>query len=345
MSSETISVEKMDSEDFKSRVPKINDYIWARYVDVSDDYPHELDEAEALENLESFYALPSEQENQDVVYLGVLLFERGFVDEDNKLEYFKRAYQIFERYRRVTGEHDWDVVEDRLEDILGFFEEENIDPAEQVAEETGGVPEGMVLIPNGPFLFGENREAREIEAFYVDVTPVTNQQYLKFCEATGYRKPRFHDDPRFNDPKQPVVGISHVDASQYCQHAGKELPTQEQWEKAARGTDGRRFPWGDDTPDNERACFDQAVDAGRPGSVGSLEKGASPYGCLDMSGNVWEWTATAPTNGNGEPIESERILRGGCYEDSADFLTTFSQVNDDQKLKSEIVGFRCVMKV
>ena len=106
MSSETISVEKMDSEDFKSRVPKINDYIWARYVDVSDDYPHELDEAEALENLESFYALPSEQENQDVVYLGVLLFERGFVDEDNKLEYFKRAYQIFERYRRVTGEHD-----------------------------------------------------------------------------------------------------------------------------------------------------------------------------------------------------------------------------------------------
>jgi len=335
--------ESTDKEALKKKVGEINDYLWARYIDVSDDYPHQVDENEALEVLATFYDDPEESDNEDIVYLGVLLFERGFVDEENKLEYFKRAYQIFEKYRRVTGEHDWDVVEDRLEDILAFFSEEDIDPKEQVAA-TEQSPEGMVLVPSGPFLFGENREATEVDAFYIDVHPVTNEEYFDFCDKTGYRKPRFHDDPRFNGPKQPVVGISLADANQYCAFAGKQLPTQEQWEKAARGTDGRRYPWGEQPPDSERAYFAQSVETGRPGEVGALRKGASPYGCHDMSGNVWEWTASEPGDAsNGE--SGDHILRGGCYEDPADFLTTFATVADDLKLKSEIVGFRCAKKL
>jgi len=334
-----------EPDQLKDQVAKINDYLWARYIEVTDDYPHQLDENEALATLEKFYEDPSEQGNQDIVYLGVLLFERGFVEPDNKLEYFKRAYKLFHRYRLITGEEDWDVVEDRLEDILAAFEEEGFDPeSEPVEEEEPSSPEGMVLVPPGSFLYGKDREAAELPAFYIDVHPVTNAEFLAFCEKTGYRKPRFHDDPRFNQPNQPVVGISVADAQQYCHFAGKELPSERRWEKAARGSDGRRYPWGEDAPTPELAHFNHDVDAGRPADVRSLEKGASPFGCLDMSGNVWEWTNTPPVNGDGKPDDGQRVLRGGCYEDPADFLTTFTRLADDSKLKSEIVGFRCVKK-
>jgi formylglycine-generating enzyme required for sulfatase activity len=333
-------MEQANKEDLKAKVAKINDYVWARYIDVTDDYPHQLDENEALQTLEEFYSDPAEQDNQDAVYLAVLLFERGFVDEENKAAHFKRAYRIFDTYRRVTGEEDWDVVEDRLEDIRAYFEEEGIDPDAQ--PEGAASPEGMVLVPEGKFLFGESREEVDLPAFYIDLHPVTNEEYLRFCEETGYRKPRFHDDERYNAPKQPVVGISLLDALQYCRWAGKDLPTEQQWEKAARGTDGRKFPWGDEDPDPERAVFEQPIDAGRPGEVGTLEKGASACGCFDMSGSVWEWTVSAPGAGAAKKIE-QRVLRGGCYEDPPEFLTTFSRLEDDQKIKSEIVGFRCVM--
>ena len=338
---------KVENDDLKARVAKINDYIWSRYVEVTDDYQHQIDEDEALEDLQKNYDSQGEQGSpDDIVYLGILLFERGFVDEDNKLDYFKRAYQIFQRYRRMTGETDWDVVEDRLEDINSFFEDEKIDPEAELAEEEDTTPENMVLVPAGPFLFGPNREATELAAFYIDVAPVTNAEYMEFCDKTGYRKPRFHDDPRFNQPNQPVVGISVVDAMQYCEYHGKSLPNEHQWEKAARGTDGRRYPWGEDTPDEKRAHFEHDMDAGRPADVRTLEDGVSPFGCYDMAGNVWEWTTSPPAaDGAATNVEDLRVARGGCYEDSADFLTTFGSIIEDQKTKSEIVGFRCVKKV
>jgi len=335
-------MEATNRDELKAKVAGINDYIWARYIDVTDDYPHQVDEEDALRILDEFYNDPAERENQDAVYLGVLLFERGFADEETKVDFFRKAYRIFERYRTSTGEQDWDVVEDRLEDIRAFFEEEGIDADAQ--PERIECPEGMILVPEGKFRYGPASEEADLPAFYIDRHPVTNTEYLRFCEETDYRKPRFIDDERFNDPDQPVVGVSLIDAIQYCRWAGKDLPTEHQWEKAARGDDGRTYPWGNEDPDPERAVFDQPVDEGRPGRVESLPKGASPYGCADMAGNVWEWTLSSP-EGSASIKGTQNVLRGGCFEDPALFLSSFARLDDDQKIKSEIVGFRCVVNI
>ncbi|MBI1854259.1 MAG: SUMF1/EgtB/PvdO family nonheme iron enzyme, partial [Planctomycetes bacterium] len=201
-------------------------------------------------------------------------------------------------------------------------------------------PAGMVLVPAGPFLFGPDKEARELGAFYVDIEPVTNEEYNRFCEETRYRKSKYADDPRFNGPKQPVVGISWLDAQQFCKWTGKDLPNEEQWEKAARGTDGREYPWGDEPPTAERAVYGQDPETGRTSDIGTTVGNVSPYGCRDMSGNVWQWTST-PAGDN----EEFRILKGGSYNDDLDFLRSDSRLEGDPKDKMENVGFRCVIPI
>ena len=116
--------------------------------------------------------------------------------------------------------------------------------------------EEMVLIPAGEvelgtdtktdLTFGTEADTRTvfIAAFYIDKYEVTNKQYATFLSETGHRKPKFWEDPRFNAPDQPVVGVNWEDAETYAAWAGKRLPTASEWEKAARGTDGRRYPWG-----------------------------------------------------------------------------------------------------
>ena len=133
--------------------------------------------------------------------------------------------------------------------------------------------------------------------FWIAETPVTNRIYRLFVEATGRRgrlEPRSWRDRRFGDPEQPVVTVSWEDARVFCAWMSHEtgwavgLPSEAQWEYAARGTDGRPYPWGWDEPDATRACFDQG-DEGRPAVVGSHPAGMGPFGALDQSGNVWEW--------------------------------------------------------
>jgi serine/threonine-protein kinase len=143
----------------------------------------------------------------------------------------------------------------------------------------------MVLVPAGEFQSGENKTRVHVDAFYIDKTEVTNAAYAAFCAATGHPLP-----PEFpkSSPGLPVVNVTFADAQAFATWAEKRLPRDAEWEKAARGEDGRRFPWGDQA-DRKRANVAPA--RGRPAKLrpaDSFAQGASPYGALQMVGNVWE---------------------------------------------------------
>lgn len=183
----------------------------------------------------------------------------------------------------------------------------------------------MVLVPAGPFLMGslagdpDERPPRQVNlpAFYMDKYEVTHEQYARFIKETGHKPPV--DWAKGELPaklaKHPVVNVTFADAAAYAKWAGKRLPTEAQWEKAARGPDGRVFPWGDDTKTKKAAAGADAKEHTWP--VGSFPDDVSPYGCFDMAGNAWEWTAdwyeAYPGN---KDLELEygkkfKVIRGG----------------------------------
>ena len=151
----------------------------------------------------------------------------------------------------------------------------------------------MVLIPAGPAVLGYvyytglyGPRPYEVDAFLIDRFEVTNADYAEFVAATGHAQPAFYDDEEFNAVDQPVTGVLHDDALAYCEWAEKRLPTEVEWEKAARGVDGQIYPWGDD--------FDVSYAhlSGRtPVEVGTFESDVSPYGVRGMAGNVSEWVS------------------------------------------------------
>jgi len=185
-----------------------------------------------------------------------------------------------------------------------------------------------VTIPAGEFLMGSDKQ-RDDEAphdelpqhtvylpeFRISRMPVTNGQYKMFVDATGHRAPEHWAEGMKHD--HPVVYVTWDDAQDFCQWAGVRLPTEAEWEKAARGTDGRIYPWGDNPPHDTLCNFGYTKNGTTP--VGSYLKGASPYGVLDMAGNVWEWTNSLywgyPYNASdgreASQIRTARSLRGG----------------------------------
>ena len=198
------------------------------------------------------------------------------------------------------------------------------------------IPSG-ILHMGGLDVYAENDELPphdvELEEFWIDQLEITNSMY-NLCVQTGACAPpvKFNSDNRpdyfynleFRD--YPVVYVSWLDASQYCQWAGRRLPTEAEWERAARGDDLRTYPWGDELPNPTLLNFNNEVsDTSR---VGSYQAGASPFSVLDMAGNVWEWTAdlyksnfyltSALSNPTGpsEVIDLyQRVLRGGSFQD------------------------------
>lgn len=165
-----------------------------------------------------------------------------------------------------------------------------------------------------------------LDAFWIDRTEVTNAMYAQ-CVQTGKCSAPAHSR-RYGLPEyanHPALGVSWNQAQEYCAWAGRRLPTEAEWEKAARGTDGRLYPWGNDAPDASRLNFNHLVDDTT--EVGKYPAGASPYGALDMAGNVWEWVADGydenyyaespaknPTGGNSA---NQRVLRGGSWNNEA----------------------------
>ena len=228
---------------------------------------------------------------------------------------------------------------------------------ERIHEADGSV---LVRVPRGIFLLGgKNKEHHvELSPFWIGKYPVTNAQYARFLEANpGQDKPGFWEDKSYNDPEQPVVGVRWLDAMAYSCWAGLMLPSEAQWEAAARGQDGRTYPWGDGEPTAELANYDGRE--GGPTPVGAYPKGAGPYGTLDQAGNVWEWcldefsgTAYKGRDGKHDPVlydpktqgksSTVRVLRGGSWASEprdlpAAFRYWFRAVSRYQH-----VGFRVV---
>lgn len=127
-----------------------------------------------------------------------------------------------------------------------------------------------------------------LDSFLIDKYEVSNKDYGEFIKTTGHPAPAYWDDPRLNKPQQPVVGVNWNDAKAYCEFRGKRLPTEAEWEKAARGPHGNLYPWGNDF-DSEKANYDKHHDATLP--VDSHPEGASYYGVYNMAGNVFEWVS------------------------------------------------------
>jgi formylglycine-generating enzyme required for sulfatase activity len=174
-------------------------------------------------------------------------------------------------------------------------------------------PEGMVLIPAGEFTMGSDEEDTEgaaleygivkpwfedehpqrrvaLPAYFIDRFEVTNAHYARYLAETNHHPPSQWESGRYpaGQERYPVNNVTWEEANAYCAWAGKALPTEAQWEKAARGPDGRLYPWGNEF-DPERANIGGRANGPRP--VGSFEAGQSPYGVHDMVGNLWEWTA------------------------------------------------------
>jgi len=194
----------------------------------------------------------------------------------------------------------------------------------------------LALIPDGRFLAGDEKFEIELSAYYVGTTPIINAQYKQFVDVTGHPPPdksqwgraRWHGNAFPAElADHPVVCVSWEDALAYCNWAGLRLPTELEWEKAARGTDGREFPWGNEW--DPKKCCNQHDGANGTYSVSSCCEGRSPCGMYHMSGNVWEWCAdwydedaySRYRDGDLAPPSSgtSRVLRGGSWvNDSPD---------------------------
>jgi formylglycine-generating enzyme required for sulfatase activity len=185
-------------------------------------------------------------------------------------------------------------------------------------------------------------------AYKIDVTEVTVGQYQSYMLQTGVPAPKFMDNDRFNDGNQPVVGVTWQEAADYCATMGKRLPTEAEWEKAARGTDNRFYPWGNE-PDETKANVRGKKDGYRYSAPVGLEQyGTSPYGIRDMAGNAWEWTADwyQPHPGNTHPNdfygEQLRVIKGGSWFSNMDLARIAVRGKSLPDRRYNYLGFRCV---
>jgi len=218
----------------------------------------------------------------------------------------------------------------------------------------------MIEIPAGPFTMGSDTGAEDeapahevnLPAFEIDKFEVTKADFAQFVEATGYQTDAEKEGRTKNwrsaaedKDNHPVIFVSWNDAVAYCEWLGKRLPSEAEWEKAARGTDGRMYPWGNEW-DPAKA---NAKETGLRGTavVGSFGAGASPYGVEDIAGNVWEWTADWYEVYPGSNYKSDyfgqkfRVLRGGAWFETPDFVRTTVRNANSETAASDDVGFRC----
>jgi len=195
----------------------------------------------------------------------------------------------------------------------------------------------MVYIPAGEFLMGEEKRPVYVAAFYIDRYPVTNAEYKRFVDATGYPCPPtwVHGTYPAGKDDHPVTQVNWDDATAYAKWAGKRLPSDEEWEKAARGTDGRIYPWGNEW-DKERAntCETKSFDTTPVGKFSP--QGDSPYGVADMAGNVWEWV-----QGSGGKVLQP--LRGGTWDSTHDTAACTARMRYTPRRRNDYIGFRCAM--
>ncbi len=198
--------------------------------------------------------------------------------------------------------------------------------------------EELILIPAGPFLFGEEGELRYLPPFSIDRYPVTIGRYAEFVRETGHPRPANWDRPEGPPGRadHPVTGVSFFDATAFARWAGRRIPTEEQWEKAARGTDGRAYPWGDRF--NVRYLNSRAARKRGTTPVDLYPEGASPFGVMDLAGNVWEWTDTWY-----DDLGELKVLKGGCHALTKEYARTWARHYNDPGFANNLTGFRTVL--
>jgi formylglycine-generating enzyme required for sulfatase activity len=226
------------------------------------------------------------------------------------------------------------------------------------------IEQKMILIPAGEFIMGESffkksagpRHPVFLEDYYIDQYHVTNAHYKGFVDATRRFPPSHWSRNQYPPGKanHPVTFVSWFDAEAYCRWEGKRLPTEAEWEKAARGTDGRMFPWGDRLEPKKANVPLLGLNDTTP--VNAFPEGRSPYGVYDMSGNVFQWTSDwfLPYPGNKVPHpnfgEKLRVLRGGSFFDCSYYrcglsFQTFNRIALMPTTKAISAGFRCAKSV
>ncbi|MDR4482582.1 MAG: SUMF1/EgtB/PvdO family nonheme iron enzyme [Nitrospirales bacterium] len=253
----------------------------------------------------------------------------------------------------------------------------------------------MILIPAGEFWMGSTEDQISsflkdfegiqfnafqaeipqrrvtLNAYYIDQYEVSYRHYRTFLESTGRAAPAFWENERFHKPDHPVLGVTWYDATAYCTWAGKRLPTEAEWEQAARGPQGYAYPWGN-TWDPQRTTtasywagktflsmakwgewMQTALDRGKAGplEVGSFSNGVSPFGVHDMAGNISEWVfdwyapyESQPTlihNPNGSDSGTMKVHRGGSWSVSSIFARSTYRAREDPEKRSPYIGMRC----
>jgi eukaryotic-like serine/threonine-protein kinase len=245
---------------------------------------------------------------------------------------------------------------------------ETATPAPGIGSTITSPADGMVLVyvPAGPFVMGFAGgypdegpvHSVTLDAFWIDRTEVTNAEY-ELCVQGGACQPpvkrnsngidNYFGNPQYGD--YPVVFVDWAAADAYCNWAGRRLPTEAEWEKAARGPDGNVYPWGNATPDQTLANFNNVIwDVVQ---VGSYPSGASPYGALDMAGNAWEWTSgwystnyfsTSPEqNPPGPETGSQRVLRGGSWNFGDQGVRGSYRLAKEPGTALSDISFRCML--
>lgn len=242
-------------------------------------------------------------------------------------------------------------------------------PMYSEASRLGDAPNEMIKIPAGEFIMGTDERLSDegpqhtvfLKEYLIDKYEVTNLQYKKFIDATRRKSPSHFENRTYPDGKadHPVTFVSWDDANAYCAWAGKRLPTDEEWEKAARGTDGRTFPWGDKfelDKANMPLRWRELNQDGDTTPVGAFPAGVSPYGVFDMSGNVWEWTSSWYEAYPGNTRQSEnygktyKTLKGGSWWDCSFYKCGISAPSFNRSFfitgtKNKSFGFRCAKDV
>jgi formylglycine-generating enzyme len=223
----------------------------------------------------------------------------------------------------------------------------------------------MVLIPVGEFTMGSDKGDDDeepvhkvfLDSFYLDKFEVTNGRFAKFVEAIQSEPPWGFADKETPVLRQdqPVRWVNWMEAMGYCLWAGKRLPTEAEWEKAARGSDARVYPWGNDAPTLAHAVFGLKEGSDTVSAIGNRDKGKSPFGVHDLAGNLYEWTTdwydeqfyskNPAINPRGPAEGSAKVQRGGSYINGAYRLRSSFRTKGDPTEHDPNVGFRCAQDV
>jgi len=311
--------------------------------------------------------------------------ERARAEEERKLA---EAQARKESAQKVFAVLEQRLLEEKAR-LTAILREQNLYPAEKKEKPTlvakapfysapqrmakkitgkDGAP--MVLIPEGEFLMGSDQEEDDTEqpqhrvfldAFYMDQYEVTTSRYGGFMRTSRREAPgSWKIAQQVGNREKPVIKVDWHDANAYCVHYGKRLPTEAEWEKAARGTDGRIYPWGNDAPTRQHANFSQDIPDDRKYyselvAVGSREAGKSPYEVHDMAGNVWEWAAdwydeeyyqqSPERNPQGPSSGKFRVVRGGAWNNEPYGIRSALRFLFPPSIPNASIGFRCAQDV